>query len=425
MNNFKVAFCGLSHLGLTSAIAACARGFNVIAFDTDKHLIDKLRLGHLPISEPELDSTLKKYQKRIDFTKNPQSLSKCDVVYLSKDIKTDDFGQSDLTELEDLISIVKANIKTETSIVVHSQVPPGFTRRNFLSIDRVFYQVETLIFGEAYSRAMEPERYIIGCKNPSLDLPKEYAQFLKSGDCPVFRMKYESAELAKISINLMLVSSLTTANKLAELSEHIEADWSEIVPVLKLDKRIGRYAYINAGLGFSGGNLERDLSSVQLYSEQNDIDASWFALATKINSQRKNWIYQQVEPMLNDNPKLKLTVLGLAYKENTHSVKNSPSLLFLSKLRSFDVTVYDPVVDIKKDFTWCKSARNVLEAVTGADIVIVCTPWKEIINLDLCKTAKLMSGDLIIDPYRIFDENIIRENNLRSIVIGKSTRGDL
>ena len=81
-------------------------------------------------------------------------------------------------------------------------------------------------------------------------------------------MRYESAELAKISINMCLVASVTTANTLAELCEKIGADWSEIVPALKLDKRIGQYAYLAPGLGIAGGNLERDLATVCSFADE-------------------------------------------------------------------------------------------------------------------------------------------------------------
>ena len=68
-------------------------------------------------------------------------------------------------------------------------------------------------------------------------------------------MHYESAELAKISINMFLVASVTTANTLAEICEQVGADWVEIVPALRLDKRIGPHAYLNPGLGIAGGNI--------------------------------------------------------------------------------------------------------------------------------------------------------------------------
>ena len=75
-------------------------------------------------------------------------------------------------------------------------------------------------------------------------------------------MKYESAELTKISINLLLASSITTTNMLAQACEKVSADWHEIIPALKLDQRIGKKAYIKPGLGISGGNIERDIYSV-------------------------------------------------------------------------------------------------------------------------------------------------------------------
>ena len=86
-------------------------------------------------------------------------------------------------------------------------------------------------------------------------------------------MRYESAELAKISINCCLVASVTVANTLAEFCERIGADWSEIVPALKLDRRIGPYAYLTPGLGIAGGNLERDLATVQRLSDAHGTEA--------------------------------------------------------------------------------------------------------------------------------------------------------
>ena len=89
-------------------------------------------------------------------------------------------------------------------------------------------------------------------------------------------MKYESAELTKISINMFLISSITTTNELAEISKKIGANWSEISPALRLDKRIGKYAYLNPGLGISGGNLERDLNTITKIYKSNNMDSKLF-----------------------------------------------------------------------------------------------------------------------------------------------------
>src|SRR3546814_8196037 len=114
----------------------------------------------------------------------------------------------------------------------------------------LIYQVETLIFGRAIERALHPERYIVGLADPDMALPAAYEAYLAAhGAPPVLKMRYESAELAKISINMCLVSAVSTANTLAELCERVGADWRAIVPALQLDRRIGPPAYLSAGLG--------------------------------------------------------------------------------------------------------------------------------------------------------------------------------
>ena len=91
-------------------------------------------------------------------------------------------------------------------------------------------------------KCSDPNDLLLGVMHDNF--PFIYEQYLLRFECPILVMRYESAELAKISINFFLVSSVTTANILAEVCEKIGADWNEIVPALQLDKRIGEYAYL-------------------------------------------------------------------------------------------------------------------------------------------------------------------------------------
>src|SRR5262249_33391294 len=174
-------------------------------------------------------------------------------------------------------------------LVVLCQVPPGFTRGLPWSSERLFYQVETLVFGRAVERATRPERYIVGCAEPSKALPKVLATLLGAFGCPILPMRYESAELAKIAINCCLVASITTANTLAEISERIGAAWSEIVPALKFDARIGPGAYLAPGLGLAGGNLERDLATILGLSEAVGSEASVIRAFVANSRHRPDW----------------------------------------------------------------------------------------------------------------------------------------
>jgi len=256
-----IGFAGLSHLGIVSSIAVASKGFEVTAYDQRADLCDDLARQRLPVLEPDLPELLSVGQARLRFTADPTALRACDVIFFSLDVPTDPNNRSDLSGLRRLIEEVVIYAKSEAILALLSQVPPGFTRRLCTQLQpildqrrlRVFYQVETLIFGRAVERALRPERYIVGCDDPKVELPKPYAELLASFGCPVLRMRYESAELAKISIKMFLAASLSATNSLAELCEVIGAEWTEIVSALRLDRRIGPHAYLAPGLGIAGG----------------------------------------------------------------------------------------------------------------------------------------------------------------------------
>src|SRR5438105_9663952 len=108
-------------------------------------------------------------------------------------------------------------------------------------------------------------------------------------------MRYENAELAKTAINLYLIGSVTYANTLADVCQAIGADWSEIVPALRLDARIGPAAYLRPGLGIAGGNLERDLVTLQSLSVEHDVDATYIDALIDYNNHRLDWVHRQLE----------------------------------------------------------------------------------------------------------------------------------
>jgi len=217
-------------------------------------------------------------------------------------------------------------------------------------------------------------------------------------------MRYESAELAKISINMCLVAMVSTANTLAEICEHIGADWSEIVPALRLDKRIGQYAYLSPGLGISGGNLERDLATVLRYSEKYKTDGGVVTSWIKNSRHRKDWAWATFKNLgLDKKPEAQVAVLGLTYKENTHSLKNSPSLIFLKHLADRVVVAFDPAASPEATTPNILRTNTALEAVKGADILAIMTPWPEfhLITPEILKQN--MAGRIVIDPYRMLD----------------------
>tara|TARA_R110000782_G_scaffold67650_5_gene136619 strand:+ start:9033 stop:10310 length:1278 start_codon:yes stop_codon:yes gene_type:complete len=414
-----IGFAGLTHLGLNMAAASAIRGFRVIGYHDDTSLVAAINAGNLPVNEPGLETAIESHRDKLSFTADVADLTQCDVVYLSVDVPTDEEGVSDLAPIEAMISDFLPHLSKDSVFVVLCQVPPGFTRRLRNSAPCLYYQVETLVFGQALDRALNPERFIVGCATPSADLNPRLQEHLNAFGCPILPMGYESAELAKISINMVLAASISAANSMAEICEHIGADWSEIAPALRLDKRIGAHSYIRAGLGLSGGNLERDLATVIELAEQHRTDAGIIKAWVANSRHRKQWCLEMLKrEILNANPDAMITVLGLAYKENTHSTKNSPALALLDGLQPNNVIVHDPLVRPEDVSHIPHFAKDPLQAVTGADAVAIMTPWQDYKNLRAQDLAARMKGRIVIDPYRLLPTNAVIAAGLDHFVLG-------
>lgn len=408
-----IGFAGLSHLGIVSSVAAAANGYEVVAFDNDSVLCEKLKYGLPPIWEPQLSELLKDNRSRLRFSSHPDDLKECDLIYFSLDVPTDRDGHADLSSLNRMIEQIAAHVSMGTTLVVLSQVPPGFTRKLSGRLEQdypnlefmLFYQVETLIFGAAVERALHPERFIVGCSQPCDLLPTMYEDFLASFGCPVLPMRYESAELAKAAINMYLASSVCVTNTLAELCEVLGADWQEIIPTLRLDKRIGPHAYLVPGLGLSGGNLTRDMATISTLANELGTDAGVVDAWISNSRHRRDWVLRTIHNQaFSGNSDPAIAIWGLAYKAGTKSTKDSPALALLDSLRPFSVSVYDPqaVLDPESpaNIVQCKTA---LESCKGADVLAIMTPWPEFSSIDLNQVRKQMVGRVIIDPFGVMD----------------------
>ena len=413
-----IGFVGLSHLGLNYSLATAAKGFDVLGYDPDGALAARCSAGKFPIEEPGFSELFAQHRARIIYTSDQAALAKCDLVFYSLDVSTNAENESDLGPLTELIHATAPHLSQGTTAVVLSQVPPGYMRQLRTELREhspadFFYQVETLIFGRAVERAMRPERFIVGADNPADPLPAVFQEWHKAFDCPVLVMRLESAELAKLAINFFLVSTVTTANTLAEVCETIGADWNEIVPALRLDQRIGPHAYLKPGLGIAGGNLERDLVTMQSIATRTGTEAGIIS-AWKTNSRhRRDWALRQAHALVlsQGEPAEKIFALwGLAYKQDTHSVKNSPAVFLAAALAPFRKIAYDPQVkSLNQPISNLSIASSALEACRGADALIVMTPWQEFSTIAPAAIRQEMRGNVLIDPFGVLDRRACQD----------------
>ncbi len=232
-------------------------------------------------------------------------------------------------------------------------------------------------------------------------------------------MHYKSAELAKISINLYLISSITYTNMLSDYCEKAKINWTDIEKILRSDKRIGKSAYLKPGLGVTSGNLLRDLNNAESFIDDKNFGKKLIVTWKKYSALRKNWLFRLIEK--KSKPKDIIGIFGIPYKEDTTTLKNSVTLEILKKFNNKKFCVYDPLVDIKFSKKNFQKSNSFQDLIKKSNLLIFLTPWK-FIKLD--SNQKMLSkfgGKYIFDPFDIISDKIIKKNNLIKYSFG---RGD-
>jgi UDPglucose 6-dehydrogenase len=422
-------FLGLSHLGIVSSVGWASLIGPVTAVDLDGPVVAQLAAGRLPVHEPSLDELFAKSRGRMTFTTDPAALAQCDLVIVARDVPTDDRNVSDLSAVLALIDAAVPYLRSGVTLAVMSQVPPGFTRTLGARIAarrpgfdvRVYYWVETLIFGRAVERYLKPERIILGCLDPEQALPSNLDDAVRRFGCPIFPMRYESAELTKTAINLYLCAAVTYANTLADLCEAVGADWTEMMPALRADQRIGPAAYIRPSLGIAGGNLERDMVTLRELCRSHGVDGALIETMLAGNERRVQWVERKLgEHVFATVERPTVAVWGLAYKRGTRSTKNSMALHVMRELRDrCDLRAWDPLVTASDIDFPVKVVDDRDEALGGADCLLVLTDWEEFARPSAAALAT-MRRRLIIDGVGIVDARRLGPSGTRLVAMGRA-----
>ena len=416
----KIGYVGLSHLGLNYLAASAKKNFFVIGVDQNNERVKNLERNIFEYKEPNLNNIIIKKKKNIIFSNDFKRLYKCDLVFISQDVQTDSKGNSDHKSLSKMIYKAIKNMNRNSILIVLSQMKPGFIRSIKMNHKNLYHQVETLIFGKAVNRALNPERIIIGCENKFRNIDKRYLKYLKKFNCPIIKMGYESAEITKISINLLLASSITTTNILSEICEKFSADWSEILPALRLDKRIGKFSYIKPGLGISGGNIERDIVTTSKLFKQNSKPKQFLNNFIENSNHMKLWIKRVLENenILGKKTKLSVGIIGASYKENTNSIKNSPILNLLKYFKkNSEIRIYEPSLKLKLTNEKISQINDLQFLLDNSELIIIIRPWinkKAIQNI-----AKSSINKYVIDPFRVVQIKNKNKKVKKYFTIGK------
>jgi UDPglucose 6-dehydrogenase len=407
MNDLLIGVVGLSHLGVTASTGLASLGFQILGVDPDQETVHRLQQGQCIFPEPSLPELLASHRARMKFTTDFAEIAACDVVVFGQDTFITDENEMDLSRIHALIDGMIPHFQRDATILFMSQVPVGFTRALSRNIHdrrrnvpfRLHYWVDVLVVGDAVSRFLKPGRIIIGHEHTPEPLSEAVSRMFQFFQCPIFDMSYESAEITKSAVNVYLATTVTFANALSNLCEAVGADMTQIIPALRLDKRIGPFAYIKPGLGFSGGHLERDLVALSRLARSHGVNTSVLDLIQEQSADRYHWLTQNIESeIFAGRPSPTIALWGLSYKKNTDSTHGAPSLKVIRDCaKRARLVAYDPIVRLPSDLG-VATVDDRYRALDGADGLLILSDWDEFKALDIRRLKEAMETPVVIDP---------------------------
>ena len=165
-------------------------------------------------------------------------------------------------------------------------------------------------------------------------------------------------------------------------------------------------------------NHDQAKSVVQM-SEKHNTDGNVIKSWIENSRYRKNWPYRMLKDLvLYEKTDAKIAVLGLSYKEDTNSIKNSPAILLIKQLNGYQLNIYDPLVKNIPYDGEINYKETALDAIYGADVLLVMTPWDEFKEISISEIANGLDGNVLIDPYHIYDQKDAVASGLKYVSLG-------
>jgi len=445
----EICVVGVGYVGLVTAACFAHTGNTVIGVDDDQEKIALLQQGTVPIYEPFLDQMVAREVRegRLRFTRNlAEGVRSCRAAFICVGTPPLENGEADLSAVEDVVRRI-ADVSDGPRLIVEKSTVPVQTGLWIEKMLQLYGREETGRFavasnpeflreGSAVEDFLHPDRIVIGVERP------EAAELLHALYDPLIRRTFHcpvheacpqrevpllmtdiaSAELIKHASNSFLATKISYINLIADLCERVGADVLKVAEGMGLDRRIGR-AFLDAGIGFGGFCLPKDLQAFVRIGEKHGCDLSLLREVERINAERIDIALKKLQSRLGSLRGRTIAVLGLAFKPNTDDIRFAPSLELIDRLLKEQATVkvYDPKAMPK--------AQRILEAVDfcgdpyatveGADATVIVTEWEEFRRLDLLRVKRQMRHPLIIDGRNMFDRRVLESMGIEYIGMGR------
>ena len=438
----KITMIGTGYVGLVTGTCFAEVGNDVLCLDVDPRKIEILNGGGVPIHEPGLEDMIRRNVEagRLAFTTDvDRAVAHGALQFIAVGTPPDEDGSADMQYVLQAARNIGRRM-TEWKIVVDkSTVPVGTADRVRAAIAeelaargaRIPFAVasnpEFLKEGAAIEDFMRPDRVVIGADDERAihALRALYAPFQRSHE-RLLVMDVRSAELTKYAANAMLATRISFMNELANLADRLGADIEMVRQGIGSDPRIG-WHFLYPGVGYGGSCFPKDVKALQFTGGQAGVPLRVLAAVEEANEAQKSVLVDKITARLGgDLSGRTFAVWGLAFKPNTDDMREAPSRVILTDLarRGAKVVAYDPVsmAEARRVFgdpPWLSYAATPMEAVAGADALVIVTEWKEFRSPDFAGMRARLKAPLIFDGRNMYDPAFVKDAGFEYFAIGR------
>jgi UDPglucose 6-dehydrogenase len=436
----KISMIGTGYVGLVTGACFADAGNHVLCLDLDAQKIKVLREGGIPIHEPGLLELVRRNVAagRLAFTTHiEESVGHGSVQFIAVGTPPDEDGSADLQHVIAAARNIGKYMTAEKIVVDKSTVPVGTAdmvrdtiadelKSRVASIPfHVVSNPEFLKEGAAVEDFQRPDRIVVGLNSAKAEevMREIYAPFQRQHD-KLMVMDVRSAELTKYAANAMLATRISFMNELANLAESLDADIESVRRGIGSDSRIG-YGFLYSGAGYGGSCFPKDVKALVRTAARFGHDLKVLNAVESANALQKLVLVRKICKAFGENLRgLRFAIWGLAFKPNTDDMREAPSRIIVKELidRGASIVAYDPVAmkEAKRVITEpIDYADDPMQALTGADALVIATEWKEFRSPDFQIMAQRLKSKRVFDGRNMYEPTVVKRAGLIYEGIGR------
>jgi len=438
----KITMIGTGYVGLVTGTCLAEVGNNVLCLDVDARKIEILNQGGVPIHEPGLAAMIARNVAagRLRFTTDRNAAVAHGVLqFIAVGTPPDEDGSADmqyvLAAARDIgrrmvdfkVIIDKSTVPVGTADRVREAIAEELESRGVTVPFAVVSNPEFLKEGAAIEDFMKPDRIVVGADDDRAiaAMRAVYAPFQRNHE-RLLVMDVRSAELTKYAANAMLATRISFMNELANLADALGADIEHVRQGIGSDPRIG-WQFLYPGVGYGGSCFPKDVKALQHTATQLGRPLGILGAVEAANERQKLRLVEKIVGRFGEDlAGRRFALWGLAFKPNTDDMREAPALEIIAALvaRGATVVAYDPVAmpeskRIFGDVPWLTYAALPMDAVAGADALVVVTEWKEFRSPDFAALRVALKEPLVFDGRNLYEPALVRAAGLEYFSIGR------